>query len=264
MDTVYSIISGGLFIATAVVIVLSSYGLARFILDPGNEKDRTFDAAASIAVRLSAMHGLILALVYAQELDDYKGVRNALTEEAVAVADVYNDALRFGDPVTGPINTGLARYVSVVVNEEWRMLGEHQGLSSHAWQEWNAVYEKLLDLTPATDRQHYLASRMRERITAIARFRQLRAATAAGGYSTLFWVPALIGLLLVTVPFYVFRPTRSHLLLIALFGAYSGILLFFIYAFSNPFQEPGRLEPIAFQHLLQGEMSQRLKDDSGQ
>ena len=101
MDTVYSIISGGLFIATAVVIVLSSYGLARFILDPGNEKDRTFDAAASIAVRLSAMHGLILALVYAQELDDYKGVRNALTEEAVAVADVYNDALRFGDPVAG-------------------------------------------------------------------------------------------------------------------------------------------------------------------
>lgn len=264
MGTIYPIISGGLFIATAVVIVLSSYGLARLVLDPGNEKDRTFDAAASLAVRLSTMHGLILALVYAQELDDYKGVRNALTEEAVAVSDVYNDALRFGDPVTGPINTGLARYVSVVVNEEWRMLGEHQGLSSRAWQEWNAVYEKLLDLTPTTDRQHYLTSRMRDRITAIARFRQLRAATAAGGYSTQFWVPALIGLLLVTVPFYVFRPTRSHLLLIGLFGAYSGILLFFIYAFSNPFQQPGRMEPVPFQHLLQGEMGQRLKDDPGQ
>jgi hypothetical protein len=232
--------------------------LARKLLNPGMEGDRTHDAAATIAVRIAALHGLILALVYAQELDDYKGIRNNLMEEAVAISDVYNDIGRYGGAAVAPIQLGLANYVVTVVGEEWDRLGQHQGLSPKAWIHWNDVYERLLDLTPETDRQRYLGARMRDRATAIARFRQIREDTADGGFGGMFWAPALMGLSLLSIPFYVYRPTRTHLFLLSIFGAYSGVVLFFIFAFSNPFEQPGKLEPVPFDNLLRGDIGKSV------
>ncbi|URK87458.1 hypothetical protein LP421_29560 [Rhizobium sp. RCAM05350] len=93
---VISITTGFAFVCGALAIVFGCYFAARKILNPGLEGDRTHDAATTVAVRIAALHGLILALVYAQELDDYKGIRNNLIEEAVAISDVYNDAVRYG------------------------------------------------------------------------------------------------------------------------------------------------------------------------
>ncbi|OJF92003.1 DUF4239 domain-containing protein [Pararhizobium antarcticum] len=255
---VISIIMGLLFATGALAIVFSSYALSRKLLGPGAEGDRTHEAASTIAVRIAALHGLILALVYAQELNDYQDIRKNLMEESVAIADVYNDAKRFGGVRVVPVQEGLARYLVLVVGEEWTMLGHRQGLSSKAWAEWDGVYERLLDLTPATDRERYLVERMRNRVTEIARFRQIREQTAIGGFSGLFWAPALIGLALLAIPFYVYRPTRTHIFLLSIFGAYSGVILFFIFAFSNPFEQPGKLEPRPFQKLLEGDIGQSL------
>lgn len=257
-DFTISILIGAAFAAIAVTIVLGSYFLTRALLSGGADGDRTHDAASSVAGRIAALYGLILALVYAQELDDYKGIRAALGEEAVAIADVYNDIGRYGGPDVQPVQVGLGQYLSAVVNEEWHMLGQRQGLSPKAWQSWDAVYNRLLDLTPATDRQRYLAGRMRDRVATIARYRQMRESTAIGGFTGVFWAPALIGLALLAVPFYVYRPTRSHIILLSVFGIYSGVILFFIYAFANPFEPPGRLDPVPFRHLLEGDIGKGL------
>lgn len=250
------------FVAAAMGIVFGSYFLARRLLRVGDEVDRTPEAAASIAVRIAALHGLILALVYAQELDDYKGIRNVLMQEATAISDVYHDARRHGGPVVAPVQATLASYLETVVNEEWDMLGRGEGLSAKAWIAWDSVYEMLLDLTPATDRERYLAGRMRDRITAVAGYRQLREATAVGRFSGLFWAPALIGLALLSVPFYVFRPSRNNVVLLSIFALYSGVILFFIYAFANPFAQPGKLQPAPFQHLLRGDIGKSLPGKS--
>ncbi|BCP52810.1 hypothetical protein K32_14270 [Kaistia sp. 32K] len=249
-----------LFAAVALTIVFGSYFLARRLLHIGVETDKTFEAAGSIAVRIAALHGLILALVYAQELDDYKDIRSVLTQEATAISDVYHDAGRYGGPIVGPVQQTLARYLDTVVNQEWDQLGRGEGLSAQAWTEWDDVYQKLLDLTPTTDRERYLANRMRDRITAVAGFRQLRETTAIGRFSSLFWAPALIGLALLAVPFSVYRPSRSNLILLGIFAIYSGVILFFIYAFGNPFAAPGKLEPAPFEHLLRGGIGKSLVD----
>lgn len=258
-DLVYSILIGVLFASGSVGLVIGSYLIARRLLHPGAEGDRTHDVAVAVGTRIVTLHGLILALVYAQELGDYKDVRGVITDESTAVADVFNDARRYGGEAVTDIQRGLARYLDVVVREEWEMLGRREGLSPDAWRTWDSVNERVLDLAPATDRERALAGRMREGMSAIAKARSKRGATASSGFSGIFWAPALIGLALVAAPFYVYRPTRSHLALLAVFGFYSGVILFFIYAFSNPFAQPGKLEPEPFTHLLAGEVGQRLK-----
>ncbi len=242
----------------AIAVVLGSYFTARKLLNAGEDKDRTHDVALAIGGRIAGLYGLILALVYAQELNDYKDIRAALLEEAVAVSDVFNDIHRYGGPQVAPIQTDLARYVSTVSNEEWDMLGDGRGLSQKAWAEWDEAYGLVLDLAPSTDRQRFLANRMRDRITAIARFRQERAASVGDNFNAVFWPPAFIGLILLAIPFYVYRPTRSHVILLSAFGAYAGVILFFIFVFSNPFKKPERIEPLPFEQLLQGNIGKML------
>jgi hypothetical protein len=96
---------------------------------------------------------------------------------------------------------------------------------------------------------------MRGRVTDIAKLRETREANVFGRFSGLFWAPALIGLALLSVPFHVYRPTTSHIVMLSTFGIYSGVILFFIYAFANPFRPPGKLEPVVFERLMRGELS---------
>lgn len=257
-DFAVSLVIGIGFGLAAVAFVLGIYFAARRILSAGEDGHRTYDAASSVAFRIAALYGLILALVYAQELDDYKGIRTNLAEEAVAVADIYNDMARYGGPLVAEVQTGLARYLAVVVDGEWHRLGRRAGLEPEAWKQWDAVYVRLLDLTPSTDRERYLADRMRDRAAAIARFRQMRETTAGSAFSGMFWGPATMGLALLAIPFYVFPPTPSNLTLLSIFGLYSGVVLFFIYMFANPFEPPGKLPPTPFIRLLEGEIGTRL------
>lgn len=249
-----SIAIGLLSTGLAIAIVLLAYWISRRFLDPGHESDRTLEIASSVAVRIAALHGLILALVYAQELDDYKNLRAALLQEAIAVSDVWNDAQRHGGSLAPQVTSGMAAYLHVVVDEEWPSLAARQGLTGKAWVTWDSVYGDILDSRPQTPRQQFLQERMLQRVTEIAAYRQQREAVAQRPFAVLFWVPAVVGLALLAVPFYLYRPSRTHLVLMALFGAYSGMILFFIYAFSNPFQAPGRLDPAPFQRLLEGDI----------
>ncbi|WP_244505403.1 hypothetical protein [Rhizobium sp. LCM 4573] len=186
-DLLISLAIGIGFVLGTIALVLGSYFIARTLLHPGYEGDRTWDVANNVAVRIATLHGLILGLVYAQELDDYKGVRATLTDEAIAISDVYHDAGRYGGVIVVPLQEGLARYLAVVVDEEWPLLAQHQGLSPKAWMIWDEVYRRLLDLSPTTDRERYLSQRMKDRIASIARYRQLREATSVSRFSGLFW-----------------------------------------------------------------------------
>lgn len=258
LELVYSLLNGVGFVAIAIALVLGSYFTARHLLVFDVDNDRTHDVAGAVAVRVAALHGLILALVYAQELADYQSIRAVLTEETVAISDIYNDVRRYGGPVVVSVQTDLADYLHAVVDEEWALLGSERKLSNKAWSEWEHVYASLLDLTPVSSRERFLSDRMLKRVTDIARFRQMREATALDGFTYIFWAPALIGLILVALPFFVYRPTRTNILLMSFFGAYSGVILFFIFAFANPFAAPGKLDPRPFEHLLEGEIGKHL------
>src|SRR6476659_3994186 len=97
-DSVLSALICMAFMAPAIAVVMGTYLIARRVLGTGREFDRAHEAAGAVGGRLALLYGLILALVYAQELSDYKDIRAAVTEEAVAVADVFHDIRRYGGP----------------------------------------------------------------------------------------------------------------------------------------------------------------------
>lgn len=210
----------------------------------------TRDGAQVVGLRIAALYGVILALVYAHELANYGSIRDGLAQEAVAVADVYHDGRRLGGDTGALVQREMRDYVDYVVAREWPLLERERRLSQRAWAARDRAYEALLDLEPASARDATLRDRMIRRLHDIGEFRHLRQELATADFGSAFWIPALVGLGLVALPLFVFPPTRAQRLLQGTMAVFAGLILYFVQGFANPFDYPLRENPAPFQRLI--------------
>ena len=84
----------------------------------------------------------------------------------------------------------------------------------------------------------------------ISEKRNLREHHAINSLGWPFWVAALGGLLFISVGFYPFPPKRNNLILLSAYAAYTGFILFTIYAMSNPYGGAAALAPLLFEQLI--------------
>jgi hypothetical protein len=238
----------GICLATIAVVLLVHAG-SRFIMRPEAEGE-TKDLAGSTLFRIAGLHGLVLALVFASEVVEYQQIEREVASEVNAVSDIYYDLSRYGLEDPSAIREHLRAYLAIASSDEWAQLGREYTLNGSAWASWEAVYHALLDLEPTTARQVALRDNMLGNIDLIAENRDLREHHAKTNLSDLFWVAALLGVVLVSAGFFIYPSTRNNVILLGIFGGYTGFILFTIFSMSNPFSAPGALEPIQFRELL--------------
>jgi hypothetical protein len=252
-ELIWDITIGFAFIGGAVAIALGSYFLTRMAAERF-EHERTQDLAGSVTFRVAGLHALIVALIFAQEMVNYQTLRNGFVAEATAVADIFFDLERYEAGAADEVRVQLARYVDTVVKDDWRELADNRRVSEAGYALFETIYNAVLDLKPETLRQETLRDHMVQRVHAITTYRQARTNAARDGVLPLFWLAATVGLILVSAPYFVFPPTPLHISLLTVFAAYTGLVLFIVYSFTDPFSAPGAIQPTAFLHLLEGEI----------
>ena len=244
---------GLLVVGGVILVALATYFVSRALLK-GRADEESRDLASSVIFRVAALHGLILALVFAEELVNANQIKKTTSREAALMADVFFDLKRYGDEETRAIRIDVAHYAATVVDEEWDSLATKHELSDEAWRRWVSVYEAILDLDPQTARQEQLRDTLATDIREISGLRRLRENAVAEPVNPLFLTAAVVGVVLTAMSYFTFTPTKVHLLLLSTFAAYSGLVIFFILAFANPYQEPGAITPVGFERLLSGEV----------
>jgi len=104
-DTAFGLV----FVICTVTLSLGSYMLARRFAGAG-PYDRHKEMAGAMVTRIAAMHGLIIALVFAQEMSSYQRLETQTAAEASAIADVFNDAARYDAALLGPLQQDMREY----------------------------------------------------------------------------------------------------------------------------------------------------------
>ncbi|MDS9466546.1 hypothetical protein RGQ15_03005 [Paracoccus sp. MBLB3053] len=241
---------GTAFVGGTILVSLVTYFLARRLL-AGSEVERHRELASSIVVRLGALQGLILALVFAQEMASYQRLEGVLSAEANAVADIYNDAIRYDSAEAEPVKAAMLHYVDAVVTREWPENGPGGQLSAEGWVAWDGAYRRLLDLVPTTPRQQALHDNMLNRIHDISRSRNQRDRSWSLPTFALFWFAAISGVVLISAGYYIFPPERQNIVLMTIFATYTGIVMFMIFAFANPYNPPAAIQPEPLKALLE-------------
>jgi hypothetical protein len=255
-ETILLLPGGGLMIVGGTIsLALLSYYVARAFLAAGAGEEAR-ELAGSVIFRVSALHGLILALVFAEELVNLNSVEETASHEAATVADVFYDLQRYDEEATRPIRAELAAYVFAVSGEEWETLATHGQLSENAWARWIGAYEAILELEPQGIVQRELKAILLNDIREVSELRMARENAAGTGVNALFMAAAVLGVVLTSMSFFTFPPNRTNVLLLSVFGAYTGVVIYFIVAFADPYLRPGSVEPLAFQRLLVGEVKE--------
>lgn len=239
---------GFVFMLATVALSLLSYAVARRLGGKEQASD-TKDLAGSVIFRVSALHGLILALVFAQEMVEYQQLDTEVARETNAIADLFFDMERYGPGKDPAVQVALKDYVDIVIDKEWQELGDTGRLDSTAWLRWEDAYQGVLDLNPATPREESLRTHMLDRIHNIGETRDMRENHAANTIQGMFWFAAIAGVILISVGYHTFPPRRHNIVLLSIFSAFTGLILFFIYSFSNPYSDPGALRPLAYERL---------------
>jgi len=242
------IVSGLLFVGATFVLTFGAYFLARRCLMPRSD-EQARELASSVIFRVAALHGLILALVFAEELSNSDALVQAVNREANQIESIYFDLGRYGGDHADQVRQAIAFYVKDVIEFEWDLLGSEGRLSDDAWRYREIALQVLLDLDESTARLSWLRTRMLDQMAAVETERNNREIIAATDVSALFWIIAFVGVALVAAPYFPFAPNTANLSLLAVYAAYTGLVLFFIDAFDNPFAGFGGVRPVSFELL---------------
>ncbi|WP_425043125.1 hypothetical protein [Primorskyibacter sp. S87] len=224
----------------------------------------TRELAGSVVFRISALHGLILALIFAQQIQSFQQLQRTTIDEATSLVDIYFDIEHHGSDQKDAVRASLRSYLDRVLEFEWQSLALSGRLDPKAWQHWENIYLITLDLSATTPRQVSLRNSMLDDLATIADLRDKRESFSFATNLSAFWFAGVSGIVLVAIAYFAFTPTAINVALITIFGGYTGIVFFLIVSLSNPFAEPGALDPQALENLAANQFAMRTKATDGE
>ena len=215
------------------------------------ELPQTSDKVAeTVAVRIGALHGLILALVFAEAQATHAELRQELSKEATAIEHIAQNLGRWDGPEAGKLREQLTDYVTAVLQNEWHASSRPLG-SPEARRAYNALDLSVLDLKAQSPRQETLRAQMIEDMDAVQDHRKVRLSLVHRSLPALFWWVALLGFAITVALFFVFPATLLHVTMLCVYGAYTGLVLYVILALSHPFVGPAAIDPASYAMVLE-------------
>lgn len=233
--------------ASALPFVL----LRRWLSDDLPTKTR--DVAETVAVRIGTVHSLILALVFADAQSTHTNLQQEVSKEITTIEHIVLELDQWSGPERGALRNELAAYVTAVLQNEWHASANLRG-SREARRAYHVLDMAVLDLRAETPQQQSLRARMIANMDDLQDHRKARLSLAHRGLPGLFWWMALTGFVIIVGFFLVFPANPVHIAILSVYGAYTGLALYFILALSHPYAGPAAIDTSPYRMVLEDEL----------
>ena len=226
-----------------------TWGLSR--TPSSREASKAAPALSFVGSTTLSMFVLCLGFLVASSWQEHGTARDHSYSEARALATVYAAAGGLADGDRTQVRSSLRQYVTLVVDDEWPMMGRHRS-SAAAWltlDQADGTLERLAGgagrPTPAqalavsnTSKAMEDVYQMRSQRISDVRWTvlpQLEYALVATGLLVLLF-PALVGI----------NAGPRHLVMMVLLGAVLGFGIFLVISLQHPFSGPTGISPAAY------------------
>ena len=214
---------------------------------------KTRDVAETVAVRIGTVHSLILALVFAEAQSTHTNLQQEVSKEITTIEHIVLEVDQWNGPEKDLLRGQLAAYVTAVLQNEWHAASHPRG-SREARQAYNKLDMEILNLTAETPRQQSLRSRLIMNMDELQDHRRARLSLAHRGLPSLFWWMALTGFAIIVGFFLIFPANLAHIAILSVYGAYTGLALYFILALSHPYAGPAAIDTSPYEMVLEDEL----------
>ena len=264
MSVVYGVlIVGGACLAAVVGLTV----VQRLV--PLTIREEHNDVAGFIYAVLGVIYAVLLALVVIAVWEEFGRARVTVESEANALAEIFWLAHELPEP-EGPHLQELARsYAEEVVEVEWPLmqqgrapLMEQTQETTPGWVIIDDIRATVQEIEPRTQADQELYAEGLDQVQRLADARRTRLVQAEEGIPAVLWVVLVVGGM-VTVGFaYLFglANTWAHRLMVVSLTGVITLVLFTIGAMDHPFSGGARIEPGAFELVLNRFETSKLSD----
>jgi hypothetical protein len=245
-----AVVFGVLFVILAIALAVGGLALVQYLV-PWQVRQRHNDVAGFIYAVLGVVYAVLLGFVTIAVWEEFEEARITTDSEANELAEIFWLAREFPEPEQEQLQELAISYAQVVKDEEWPLMS-HGRVSHSAWALTDEIRSTISGFEPETRAEEVLYDQGLTLIHNLVDERRLRLFEAGGGIPRVLWFVLVVGGVIVVGFTYLFglENTRSHRLMIASLAAIISLVLFTIYALDYPFRGITRVEPDAFELVL--------------
>ena len=254
-----NIVPGLLAVAVSVLIAVAGLTLVQRLVPVTIRKEHN-DVAGFIYAVLGVIYAVLIALVVIAVWEDFAAARDTVEREASELDDVFRLAHSLPDPEGRQLQELARSYAQVVVDEEWALMAQGR-TSPRAWDLLDEMSLSLSNAEVRTSAQQAVYAEALNRIDELADARNARLVEAGEGIPTVLWGVLVVGAVTVVGFTYLFGLNNAlvHKLMVAALALLISSILFSIGLLEYPFSGSVRVEPEAFELVLERFESSKLR-----
>jgi hypothetical protein len=239
-----------LVVSVSVLVALAGLILVHRLV-PATHRESYSTVVSSIIVPLSSLLGVLLAFAVFIVWQQFNTAQVTSEEEASNLAAIYWHAEELPESERQQMQELARSYARVVIEEEWPLMEQGQA-SSKAWDTVDELRRSIDGFEPGTSTEQTLHAREVELVDDVMNDRRLRLLQSREGIPPILWITLIGG----SVPLIGFifllglNNVRAHLLPLAMVTAIIVIGLITIKSLEYPFSGDMRVEPSAFELVL--------------
>src|SRR5829696_2249052 len=259
-----TVVLGILVVIGACLVAVAGLELVQRLV-PSEKRQEHNDVAGFVYAVIGVVYAVLLALLVIAVWEQFQKARETVESEANGVAEVAWLAHRLPEPERHQLQEDARSYAQEVVDNEWpRMEQGLEGVQSlpEGWDLIDDMRATLQGFEPRTVAEQELYAEGLDRISRFGDARRMRIVAAQEGIPGVLWAVLVFGAV-VTVGFtYLFgmRNTWAHRLMVMSLTAVIALVLFTIGVMEHPFSGGARIEPQAFELILERFETSKLSD----
>lgn len=234
-------------------------------LVPYEKREQHNDVAGFLYAVVGVIFAVLLALLVIAVWEQYQRANETVESEANAVAEIAWLAHRLPEPEHHVLQEDARSYAQEVVDHEWPLMEQGLGGVQSLPEGWNLIDDMratLQEIEPSTAAEQELYAEGLDQIQRLNDARRMRIVAAKEGLPGVLWAVLVFGGV-VTVGFtYLFgmRNSWAHRLMVMSLTAVIALVLFTIGVMEYPFSGGARIEPEAFDLILERFETSKLSD----
>ena len=211
----------------------------------GKRPDQTKVFAQQMALRVGAMHALVMALVFSSLNGELSKLHEMSNAEAISAANIYYILRGNQAEEAARLRSVIPDYLQMVIEKDWAELSQ----TSHKLPAWELIAEMqeiTLNWKPRTHSDEILKRYIFDNLNTMAQNRNKRVIKWQTGLPLIFWAIAIGGYILTLLPYLSVELSKRRLLLVCGYAFMIGIMLYGIAVLDKPFLSRA-VKPVSFE-----------------
>jgi Protein of unknown function (DUF4239) len=209
------------------------------------------DIVSYFMAGLNAVYGITLGLIAVGAWENFTAVDDAVTQEAAALSSLYQDLHLVNGPLGDTLRSQLREYATYTINDAWPQQQKGK-IPSGGTERLTKFQENLAKIELTNKNQEITFAATYNEFNRLIEFRRIRLQNITTSLPASVWYVIFFGAFLniIITWFFVSDKFHVHLLMMALFAALLGSLVFLVAAMDNPFRGQLSVGADAFELVL--------------